>query len=104
MRINDDGVDGDHSELSDNYDGLESCSNSRPDDFERDIHGTAVASIIAGIGNNGECANGIAPGATISSCVGPLRLEEAPDLLLSRLDKGNYTFLLLSQLHDECTE
>ena len=75
-------------ELADNYDGTESCLDSRPADFERDVHGTAVASIIAGLNNNGECANGIAPGATISSCVGPLRLTDASNLLLSRLDKG----------------
>lgn len=98
MRINDDGVDGDHSELSDNYDGTESCLDSRPVDFERDVHGTAIASIIAGINNNGECANGIAPGATISSCVGPLRLDDAPDLLLSRLDKGKSHLQLLGVL------
>ena len=88
VRVNDDGVDGDHPELAENYDGANSCFESRPFDFEMDVHGTAIASIVAGKGNNSECAVGIAPGATVSSCVGPLRLADAPELLLSRLDKG----------------
>jgi len=86
IRINDDGVDGDHLELADNFDGAYSCIDSRPVDPELDVHGTAIASIVAGKSNNGLCATGIAPGATISSCVGPSLLADAPELLLSRLD------------------
>lgn len=34
-------------------------------------HGTTVASLAVGAGNNNECAVGIAPGATLSACLGP---------------------------------
>ncbi|CAB9496298.1 Furin-like protease 1, isoform 1 [Seminavis robusta] len=88
VRINDDGVDSEHAEFSaGNFDKANSCQNYAPWDSEKDVHGTAVASIVAGNSNNGHCAAGIAPGATISSCVGPLELDEAPDLLVQNLDK-----------------
>lgn len=84
----DDGVDADHVEFKGNFDRENSCAFFTPWDIEKDVHGTAVASIVAGNAND-HCAVGIAPEATISSCVGPNELADAPDLLVQNLDKGS---------------
>ena len=83
----DDGVDADHVEFQKNFDRENSCEFFLPRDKEKDMHGTAVASIVAGNAND-QCAVGIAPEATISSCVGPDELDDAPDLLVQNLDTG----------------
>jgi subtilisin family serine protease len=83
----DDGVDADHVEFMGNFDRENSCETFTPWDIEKDMHGTAVASIVAG-NTNDQCAVGIAPEATLSSCVGPNGLDDAPDLLVQNLDKG----------------
>ena len=86
VRINDDGV-APHAEFEGKYDIENSCPVHLPWDLEVDHHGTAVASMVAGNANS-ECAVGIAPGSTISSCVGPSALGEAPELLTALLEKG----------------
>jgi len=49
------------------------------------FHGTAVASILAAHANNGECAVGIAHGATLSACT-VLGLEDGAESLVRDLD------------------
>jgi subtilisin family serine protease len=92
IRVNDDGVDAYHSEFQGRFDWNASCEHSQAYPSSdtatarlngssssgtnpsfaaqpiRDTHGTSCASIAAGAGNNGACAVGIAPGATLSSC------------------------------------
>lgn len=84
IRINDDGV-AQHPEFANKYDVENSCDEYLPRNPERDTHGTAVASIVAG-NTNDVCAVGIAPGAKISSCVGPDKLSDAPEILVTKLD------------------
>ncbi len=67
VRINDDGVDGSIAELAGRFDQNSSCEDFAPMIVEDD-HGTGVASIVGGVGNNGECGVGVAPGVIISSC------------------------------------
>jgi hypothetical protein len=67
IRINDEGVDFSHPEFAGRVDIDNSCDDYLPATSDR-RHGTFVASIAAAAGNNGECAVGIAPQATISSC------------------------------------
>ena len=67
IRINDEGVDASHPEFAGKFDINASCSDYLPA-YEGASHGTACASIAAALGNNNECAVGIAPGATLSSC------------------------------------
>lgn len=64
VRINDVGIDNDHPEFAGKFDKENSCE----DYDEVGPHGTACASIILANGGNDECAVGIAPGATVSSC------------------------------------
>ncbi|CAB9503760.1 Furin-like protease 1, isoform 1 [Seminavis robusta] len=78
VRVNDDGVDATHAEFADKFDVANSCSAYTPADEEKDNHGTAVASIIASNPDNGVCAVGIAPEATVSACVTPPD-EEGPE-------------------------
>jgi subtilisin family serine protease len=68
IRINDDGVNGNHPELSARFDKEGSCENYMPFDPTENTHGTTCAAIAAGEANNNECSAGIAPGATVSSC------------------------------------
>jgi Subtilase family len=68
VRVNDDGVDSSHPEISPNFDLANSCEIHLPADPLVDLHGTACASIIGGAKNNGICAAGIAPDVTISAC------------------------------------
>lgn len=67
IRINDDGVDANHTEFAGRFDIEHSCQDFLPVDYNVDAHGTACASLVAAAGNNDECAVGIAPGATIVS-------------------------------------
>lgn len=67
IRINDSGVDKDHPELQGRFDVQSSCAIFGPPNTD-EHHGTFVAGLAAAAGNNGECAVGIAPEATISSC------------------------------------
>ena len=50
------------------FDWDASCPKDVVPKSNADTHGTAVASIVAAVGNNGECAVGIAPQATLSAC------------------------------------
>ena len=70
VRVNDDGVDATHPEITANFDVQNSCSDYLPNNPETDQHGTACASIIAG-SSNSECAVGIAPSAVLSACKFP---------------------------------
>lgn len=81
VRVNDpDGVDVSHPELSANFDLEASCEVHQPLEETSGEgphhHGTAVASLAVGGGNNGECAVGIAPGANLSACRGPIFLHD----------------------------
>ena len=80
-------MDATHPEFAGKFDVESSCDEYLPRDPEIDSHGTAVASIVAG-NNNNHCAVGIAPGATISSCVGPDTLDDAPGMLVTKLESG----------------
>lgn len=70
IRINDNGIESDHVEFDGRFDLAASCehyetpNDGRSDDF----HGTSVAAIAAGGGDNDVCSVGVAPGATLSSC------------------------------------
>jgi subtilisin family serine protease len=66
IRINDQGVNGHHPELSARFDKEGSCEIYLPHDGHS--HGTTCAAIAAGEADNNECSAGIAPGATVSSC------------------------------------
>jgi subtilisin family serine protease len=74
VRINDGGVVADHPEFAGRIDRDGSCDvfEPPPERFESDpngvFHGTAVASIVGAAGDNDECAVGIAPNVTLSSC------------------------------------
>lgn len=79
VRINDNGVNGSHLEFLNRFDLAASCSSPDPDsnlDKMGSSHGTLVASIVAAAANNAECAVGIAPETTISSCNVFLETEE----------------------------
>jgi hypothetical protein len=69
IRINDDGVDPNHPEFAGKLDVSNSCALYAPGSNGEgpETHGTATASIAAANAND-ECAVGIAPGATLSSC------------------------------------
>lgn len=88
IRVNDpDGVDVEHPELAANFNKAASCPTYLPPE-KNATHGTAVASLALGGSNNAQCAVGIAPGATLSACVGPTELgdEEAARMFLDGLD------------------
>ena len=73
VRVNDDGVDSEHEEFRDRFDVDASCEKFEAkymDGLETAYrqHGTGVASIVGASGNNGECAMGVSPEVTISSC------------------------------------
>lgn len=73
VRINDDGVDSTNVEFKDRFDVNASCDIYEPEtgqtnNVQEDDHGTAVASIVGGGGNNGVCGVGVAPGVILSSC------------------------------------
>ena len=68
IRINDDGVNGNHPELSARFDKERSCEIFMPNDLTLDDHGTTCAAIAAGEADNNQCSAGIAPGATVSGC------------------------------------
>lgn len=67
------GMDSNHTEFRDRFDEDASCeiyeAEYDPIRDEYVQHGTTVASILAAEGNNTECAVGIAPKVTLSSCV-----------------------------------
>ena len=102
IRVNDNGVDNLHPEFANTnttptttkFDIAASCDNNyRPRNMTRDVHGTAVASLVAGNANNGHCAVGIAPRATLSSCVihdvqatAPTDLADTIDAKLEHMD------------------
>jgi subtilisin-like proprotein convertase family protein len=68
IRINDDGVDHNHPELSSKFDLSGSCTIFEPALLDASHgHGTACASLAAASGNN-TCAVGIAPDARVSGC------------------------------------
>jgi len=66
LRVNDDGVDALHPDLSHNFDLSQSCDKYLPTSSE-DFHGTVCASLAAA-GTGGECGVGVAPNATLSGC------------------------------------
>ena len=65
--INDQGVEATHPEFAGKFDWNASCSDYLPA-YANASHETVCAAIAAGLGDNNECAVGIAPGATLSSC------------------------------------
>jgi len=68
IRINDDGVDATHPDLSPNFDVSNSCVNYLPRELNvKNGHGTACAALAAASGNS-ECAVGMAPDATLTGC------------------------------------
>lgn len=67
IRINDEGVDFNHTEFVGKFDFDASCEVYEPQSPTA-LHGTTTASIAAANGDNDSCAVGIAPGANISSC------------------------------------
>jgi subtilisin family serine protease len=71
------GVDVDHPEFADRFSAEASCDVYLPQDYEKFTHGTAVASLALAGHNNGLCAVGIAPEATLSACLGPTELTDA---------------------------
>jgi hypothetical protein len=86
IRINDNGVDDSHAEFAGKFSIEDSCDDKfRPQDYAEHVHGTAVASIAAGAANNDVCAVGIAPDASVSSCVHELRATN-PNELAATLD------------------
>ncbi|CAB9505040.1 Furin-like protease 1, isoform 1 [Seminavis robusta] len=92
VRVNDDGVDATHPEFVDHFDVANSCEIYLPrENVADDNHGTACASIIAGAQDNGVCAVGIAPDATLSACnafADPnfSGLEDASNLFMTHLE------------------
>lgn len=77
VRVNDpDGVDASHKEFAGRFVREASCDDHLPPDMAPtpwdgmpgSRHGTTVASLAVGGGNNDECAVGIAPGASLSAC------------------------------------
>jgi len=83
VRVNDAGIDENNIEFQNRYDKDSSCtkkpststltstiSDNNNRLFDRDQHGTSVASIIGASANNGECAMGVAPETIISWCDG----------------------------------
>jgi hypothetical protein len=77
IRVNDpDGFDISHPELVDRFNATASCNNSQWTFDPEKVHGTAVASLALGSGNNGHCAVGIAPEASLSACVGPTEISD----------------------------
>mmetsp|Transcript_17514 Transcript_17514/g.27048 ORF Transcript_17514/g.27048 Transcript_17514/m.27048 type:complete len:796 (+) Transcript_17514:120-2507(+) len=80
IRINDRGVDHLHPDLADNFDTEASCAVYGVESIEED-HGTTCAAISAASANNNECAVGIAPNATLSSCrvLGEAKTPEVVD-------------------------
>jgi subtilisin family serine protease len=66
VRVNDEGVDFDHSEFLGRVDVENSCDEFLPQTTANQ-HGTSVSSIMAAAGDNDECAVGISPGVIISS-------------------------------------
>jgi hypothetical protein len=84
VRVNDDGVDANHPEFAGRFDVSGSCSDYLPSESVNDnFHGTAVASILGGGADNGECALGVAPEVTISSCYA---LRDSGAILAEKLD------------------
>ncbi|CAB9501922.1 Furin-like protease 1, isoform 1 [Seminavis robusta] len=89
VRINDDGVDKYHPEFIKRFDEANSCQDHMP--VYPDAHGTAMASLALAEADNDECAVGIAPGATVSSCTvlsngGQVKLLEVGESLTHALD------------------
>jgi len=78
VRVNDpDGVDPTIKELWGRFDESASCPTYLPPEIPPGEnttveHGTVVATIALGWADNGVCAAGIAHGATLSACLGPL--------------------------------
>jgi len=72
VRVNDEGVDYLHEEFQGRFDVDASCEVFdawfNEDSQEYLQHGTVVASVIGAAGNNSQCAVGIAPEVTLSSC------------------------------------
>jgi len=72
IRVNDEGVDYRHEEFQGRFDTDSSCESFDVwfDESSQTYlsHGTAVASVIGAAGNNDQCAVGIAPEVTLSSC------------------------------------
>ena len=61
-------MDGNHPDLSGNFDVASSCTDYLPLGTDDNSHGTQCAALAAAGADNGECAVGIAPGATHSGC------------------------------------
>lgn len=65
VAVIDTGLDSRHADLSDHIIGEKNFVDRDNDAFKRDIHGTAIAGVIAAAANNGKGMVGIAPDATI---------------------------------------
>ena len=68
IRINDDGIDASHPDLSANFDVASSCDNYLPFTLDsKNSHGTTCAALAAA-GGNSVCSVGMAPDASLSGC------------------------------------
>lgn len=86
VRVNDVGVDGNHVEFAANFDVEHSCESYLPLNYTADDHGTASASIIGAIQNNGACSVGVAPDVTISACNIGESVPSASELFTTHLE------------------
>lgn len=66
IRINDRGVEANHSEFAGRFDVEASCQDYAP--LSDNDHGTKCAAIAAASADNGLCSAGIAPDASVSAC------------------------------------
>jgi Subtilase family len=94
VRVNDpDGVDLQNPEFAGRVDLDASCDEFAPQTFQPGEpfqlasanHGTGVASVAVGGANNGVCAAGIAPGATLSACIVPEFPVDYPGMFLAEI-------------------
>ena len=86
VRINDNGVDTEVSELNGRVDLNASCVSATPNGLEAS-QGTWVASVLGASGNIGDCAVGIAPNVTFSSCNIITATDSLADYLDEKLDQ-----------------
>jgi subtilisin family serine protease len=92
IRVNDDGVDNLHPEFAGRFVTESSCTIFRPVSLqEKHGHGTSVASLALGSGNDGGCGVGIAPGASVSGC--RVVLTEVDEVLAPESEDDAYLYL-----------
>ena len=98
IRINDDGVDATHPEISSKFIVESSCSKYLPVLLDsKHSHGTTCTSLAAGSGNNGVCSVGIAPNASISGC--RIILTDLTDELASEESDASYLYTKMENMH-----